>query len=370
MTKSIQIFKPGKHTAMSGVTLEFTESILKASAEAYDPSVFRAPLVVGHPQTDSAAYGWVDKLEYADAIVNASTADVNAEFAELVNKKTYPKVSASWYTPDSPSNPVPGVYYLKHVGFLGGAAPAIKGLADASFAANEDGVVEFTDWDQMTIAGIFRRLREYIIGKDGVEAADKTLPSYEIESLQINAALEEDEPTTTQFSETNNLGDEMSAEDKARLAMLETENATLKTENASFAEREKTQTLAITKAANVSFAEGLIQSGKLLPANKEATIALLDSLSAATTAVEFGEGDAKATKTPLDIYKSQLESSPVLVNFGESAANKELDSNTVNFAAPAGFSVDAENLELHQKVMQYAETNKVSYDEALTKVSK
>lgn len=162
----------------------------------------------------------------------------------------------------------------------------------------------------------------------------------------------------------------MSEQDKARLATLEAENATLKAENASFAEREKTQALANIKAANVSFAEGLIKSGKLLPASKDATIALLDSLSANADAVEFGEGEAKATKTPLDIYKAQLEAAPVLVNFGESASNKDANDHAVNFSAPVGFSVDAENLELHQKVVQYAETNKVSYEEALTKVNK
>jgi len=163
----------------------------------------------------------------------------------------------------------------------------------------------------------------------------------------------------------------MSEQDKARLATLEAENATLKAENASFAERERTLALANIKAANVSFAEGLIQSGKLLPANKDATVALLDSLSTSSEAVEFGEGEAKATKTPLDIYKAQLEAAPVLVNFGEAAANKGGDAaGAVSFSAPVGFSVDAENLELHQKVMQYAETNKVSYEEALAKVNK
>jgi hypothetical protein len=34
-----------------------------------------------------------------------------------------------------PSNPYPDIYYLKHVGFLGAAAPAVKGLKEPAFAA-------------------------------------------------------------------------------------------------------------------------------------------------------------------------------------------------------------------------------------------
>ena len=305
MKKLIQIFKPGKHTAMNGVTLDFTESILIASAAAYDPAIFRAPLVVGHPKTDAPAYGWVDKLEYSDALMNAMPVDVHPEFAELVNKKTYPKVSASFYTPDSPSNPVPGVYYLKHIGFLGGAAPAIKGLTDASFATDEAGVVEFTDWDQMTVVSLFRRLREYLIGKDGIDAANSILPSYEIEGLQMSAVREPEEKTNVLYTEpTPQIGETMTEEDKARFAKLEADNAALTTANLAFAENAKTQKLATIHAENLSFAESLVKAGKLLPATKDSTVALMDNLAAQETAIEFGEGETKANKTPLAITKT------------------------------------------------------------------
>jgi hypothetical protein len=36
--KRIEIFKPGKHTAMNGAVLNFSESDLAASAAAYDPA--------------------------------------------------------------------------------------------------------------------------------------------------------------------------------------------------------------------------------------------------------------------------------------------------------------------------------------------
>lgn len=58
-TKHLHIFKPGRQTAMSGVTLDFSESDLEASARAYDPAKHEAPIVIGHPKHDAPAYGWV-----------------------------------------------------------------------------------------------------------------------------------------------------------------------------------------------------------------------------------------------------------------------------------------------------------------------
>lgn len=48
--KPIHIFKPGKHVAMSGVSLNFSESDLAATVRAYDPALHEAPLVLGHPK--------------------------------------------------------------------------------------------------------------------------------------------------------------------------------------------------------------------------------------------------------------------------------------------------------------------------------
>lgn len=339
MHKPIQIFKAGKHTAMSGASLEFSEQDLAASASAYDPAIHEAPIVVGHPKGDLPRYGGIGAMSYAEGILNAAPRDVVPEFAELVNRKMYNKVSASFYSPDSPTNPVPGVWYLRHVGFLGAQPPAVKGLNPngISFADNEDGVVEFSEWDDVDNASLWRSLREWFIGKFGLDEADKVIPGYQVKSLEQGA---QDELRESQaegdvavpspaFQETNQKGDDMSAEEKARLAALEEENKALRLANAEFTERAAADRKAATHAENVSFAEGLVKAGKLLPAGKDQTIALLDNLSAQETVVEFGEGDGKQSKTPLELYKAQLESGPVLVEFGEHAAADGVGSSSL-----------------------------------------
>ncbi len=356
--------------------LNYTEEQLKACAEAYDPELFKAPLVVGHPTMDAPAYGWAGSLSYADGMLQLDVVDqLDAEFAETVNDGRYAKISPSFYLPDSPNNPKPGTLYLKHVGFLGAAAPAVKGLKTVSFSEDEEGVVSFADWDQMSIANLFRKVRELIITKFGTEDADKALPSYEIDSLQINAAQERDRHAL-HFSESNdepNQGDDMTPEQQAEMDKLKAENATLKADNdakgtqiASFAEAETTRQKAATHDGNVSFAEGLIKEGKLLPADKDSTIATLDQLAAATGEVSFGEGDDKKTLTPLEVHKAQLAKAPKVVEFGEHAQGEE--AGVVSFAAADGYSVDAAALETHNKAQAYATQHGVAYEVALSKV--
>jgi len=387
-SKPIQIFKPGKHVAMNGEALSFLEADLQATAAAYDPAKHEAPLVVGHPKHDDPAYGWVGELAFADGALDVEPVQVNPDFAELVAAGAFKKISASFYSPDSPSNPVPGVYYLRHVGFLGAQPPAVKGLRNPSFADAEEGVVEFSEWDEVDNASLWRSLREWFISKFGQDEADKVIPGYQVKSLEQGA---QDELRKTQEGSSAGAGapaasfiekgEEMTPEQKARMDALEAENATLKTENeslkktnAEFAEADAKVKESQAKAKrdavhadNVAFAEGLVKSGKLLPASKDSTVALMDNLASQESAVEFGEGEGKQSSTPLEIYRKQLEASPVLVDFGEAAGGGDV-GGVVNFAAPSGYSVDADRLALHSKALAYQAQHKTTYEVALAAV--
>ena len=62
--------------------------------------------------------------------------------------------------------------------------PAVKGLRNPEFAEDEEGVVDFSDWTEATL---WRRLRDWFIGKHGQEEADKVLPDYLVGSVQEEA---------------------------------------------------------------------------------------------------------------------------------------------------------------------------------------
>jgi hypothetical protein len=336
--KPIHIFKPGQHTAMSGATLSFSEADLAASAAAYDPAVHEAPMVVGHPAADGPAYGWVKGLAFADAGLQAEPSQVDPAFAELVVAGRFKKVSASFYTPDAPNNPVPGVYYLRHVGFLGAQPPAIKGLRPVEFAEGEAGVIEFSEWTDQQNAGLWRRMREFLIAQFGQDKADAVIPTYTIDDMQ-NAAVREaateaaqedamrtQDPTapagfpSPYYAEGGNAVTEQ--ELKARKDELDAKEADLKKREAAaatFAEAQAAADQAARDQADAAFAEGLVAAGQLRPADKPRVLNLLKGLAPTANVMDFAEGSTTelVAVSARDVLKAFLKSQPKLVDFSE-----------------------------------------------------
>lgn len=361
---------------MSGQTLQFSDADLQASANAYDPKLHEAPLVVGHPSTDDPAYGWIKSLAFDNGL-HATPQQVNPAFAELVNTGAFKKISASFYSPESPANPVPGVYYLRHVGFLGAHAPAIKGLRNPSFADNEQGVLTFSEWDDETNASLWRRLREWIIGKFGQAEADAVVPSYEVKNLEEAAsnALQQAQtnaqsmPSIPAFAESNLPESSMPTIDKN----IQSENEQLKQQLAAAQNQLATATLEKRRtqvhAASVAFCEG-IPTNKLPGDWRSMAVAMMDHLSLQQTPLEFGEGENKAPL--LDKFKEFLQSLPERVSFGEHATKARATdqaAQTLNFAAPAGFTVDPDSGAVHQQALAYQKTHGGSYLDAAKAVS-
>ncbi len=133
--KRVEIFKVGTHRAMDGTEAAYGERELRVAAAAYDPAIYKAPIVIGHPEMDAPAYGWVEALEFAGGTLGAWVDQLAPEFEAAVAQGHYRNVSAAFWPADAPGNPKPGVLYLRHVGFLGAAAPAVKGLGVVNFAA-------------------------------------------------------------------------------------------------------------------------------------------------------------------------------------------------------------------------------------------
>jgi len=352
---ALQIFRAGRHTAMSGASLAFSDADLKATAQAYDPLRHEAPIVVGHPSLDAPAYGWVSALRFADGALEAQPVQLDPAFAELVSRGRYKKISASFYAPDAPSNPVPGVFYLRHVGFLGAQPPAVKGLRAASFADAESGIVEFSDWSGVTNAGLWRRLRDFLISKFGLTEADSVLPDYSISDLEAFARPDPPAvavPTaTTGFAETGFPTDEGSAVTPEEAAALTAENERLKAQVDAAAGREQAARAAALHAEHTAFADGLVSAGRLLPAERALTVAMLDHFAQQGSVVEFADGE---TQRPVaDGLRALLAAVPARVTFDEVAGAESGAPATVAFAAPDGFAVDGERLALHAKAVMW-----------------
>ncbi len=363
--KPIQIFKPGKHVAASGDPFNISESDVAATVAAYNPALHEAPVVVGHPRHDLPAYGWIKSLAFADGALAAETQQVDPAFAELVDAGRYKKISASFYHPDSPSNPVPGVYYLRHVGFLGAQPPAVKGLRNPEFNEADERIVSFDFSEQgyawSTLAGMFRALREYVIGQAGTDKADQLITNWQIDQLQRTAdeAHERDaaaagtaqDAAVPAFSDPTptNEGDSMPLTAQ-QIADMQAENARLKQEADQVTARAAalaTQEAEQRRRTNVAFCEALVANAQLHPGQKDNAVALLTGLATqpaaagAGTVVEFSEG-GKASQLPLvDALKALLTAQPKIVDFGEAGAGRkiqvDLDDPTVLARAAVEF---------------------------------
>lgn len=349
-TARIEVFRPGTFQPMEGDALTYTAADLKAVADAYDPATAPAPVVVGHPSTDAPAYAWATGFEY-DASAQrlyATVGEIDPAFSDAVKAGRYKKVSLSFFRPDHAANPVPGTWYPKHIGFLGGAAPAVSGLRNVQFASADATVTVSADFGERGFedsASLFRSIRDFLIEKFGMDDADKALPSYRIDwlseaeilapisqpsfSTNPNALSSKKEPVVTQPN----------PDFAAREADLTAREARLKAR-----ERETTE------AANASFAEQLVVDGRLLPASKDKVVSILNALPV-DTAVSFSVGEAAVTLAAA--LRDLLAAQPKAVSFGAlDLPDAGADDTSASFATD-GKPVDPAAMERHTKALAY-----------------
>ncbi|EJB6557404.1 peptidase [Salmonella enterica] len=380
----IHILKTGHYTDMYGRHYQFSESDLNDIMQTYDPTLHEAPIVVGHPRSDGPAYGWVGGVKRGSDGLSVEPRDVEPQFAELVKTRRYSKVSACLYGPDTPGNPTPGKYYLRHVGFLGAQPPAIKGLKPVTFADAGEDLIELSEWSQQTTATLFSRIRDFIISQFGLEKADSTVPDYMIDSLRDEATRTVTTEAAPAFSDPAGtpaedaiqpVAEKMAptppeepAVDKELQAKLQKENDDLKRQLEERNKADAQRAVTARHNANVAFAEGLINDPKprLAPAAKDKVVAILDALDAPDNSGNpptFSEGD---TTQPLaETFRNLLKQGQPVICFGEVAVADEASLSSI----PAEFAeADPARLEMHTKAVALMKAENITYEAAVRRL--
>lgn len=315
----IEVFRPGTFTPMNGAPVTFSAADLAAIAAAYDPEAAPAPIVVGHPSTDAPAYGWAKDIEFDQAIgkLFATVGDVEPAFADAVRARRYAKVSMTFFRPDAPNNPKPGTWYPKHIGFLGGRAPAVTGLKPVFFAGDADEALTF----EAAFAG---------------PEADPAPPA-RLEWLTPAA------PADPALSDPARRPDVTRPDPDPAFAERE---ATVAAREERLAERER----QLRHDDNVAFAESLVAEGQLIPKIRDKVAALLDALPEDATVSFAGEAEQPLGEALRAILKAQ----PKVVSFGayEVGDDPEDGDGTASFAAD-GKQVDQERLRIHTRALAY-----------------
>ncbi|MBN2189333.1 MAG: hypothetical protein JW699_07750 [Chitinispirillaceae bacterium] len=321
--KPFEIFMAGTHTDMSGKTRDWTVDELDEIAAKYSERTNDAPIVCGHPNDSSPAFGWISKIYRQGKRLFAEPKDVVEEFADAVKKRMYKYVSIS-LRPDKT---------VRHVGFLGGMPPAVKGLAEVNFAANDDAVTyQFADGETTfafhSIARVLQSIRDLFIAQFGLDKVDQSISQYDIDNLKAISA-DPASPLSAAYSEPSSQGAAMPEELKAlqnQVADLTSKVAGLETQNAQFGEAIKTKdaeiaTLRSTIDRNAkdartaeftSFCDSL--GARLKPADRDVVMAQLEIMHAASQG-QFAEGAVR----PVDAYKNMLTNAPEAISFAEVA---------------------------------------------------
>jgi len=358
----------GREVALDEARLD---RIVAAHASA-DP----APVVVGHPETDAPAFAWIDGLRRSGDRLQATLRDVAPAFREAVEAGRYAGRSIALQGDR-----------LRHLGFLGGRAPAVPGLAPTQFAAAPDTVIAFADMAALAspveraafgaMARIARGWRENIIARDGIEAADAAIPDWDIDTVAEAAEppAETDAarpimaaPETMPAAETDNPADngregavppETSESDEAALAARET---ALAAREAALAATER---LATADAA----LQPHIEAGRVLPAERAGLAALLASLpegddETLTFAAPGGNGEVR--EAPRAIFERHLAALPKRVEFDTLAGGAIPPSAAPDsgFVAPADATVDPASLAVHNRAVALAAERDIPYVEA------
>jgi hypothetical protein len=353
---------PGTHTAMSGAQVTFSPADITSHVNAVkaqlSPGMARPPLVKGHPKHDDPRVGSVVDVELRDDGAAWYKVDELAPaFAESCWQGEYVYSSPKLNRDGS----------LRHLGALGAWNPSLKDQPGFAFGeapeAPDDadaGDLAFgvsTDWGTVTgnwlnriawrlrsVGSILRRQREALIEKDGIEAADKLYPTYEIENLEgleipgditppassgLSPAFGEPAPLPTPPppAPAAPAPPAAPAADPAQGGAPDPQAAELARLQAELDEAKRKLADKESEANTKAFGEKVeqaISEGRLSPVLAQKFQALFAAL-ASSDQLAFGEGDPVRTE-----LEAILDAQPVLVAFGELPDPRPVHHSPIN----------------------------------------
>lgn len=309
----VEIFSAGTHTDDAGNSHVIDAAFLEAVVSNFNLDQHEPPVVIGHPKTDGPAFGWGCALRRNGELLEAQLCDTDPQFEEMVRTAKFKKRSASFYM-DAAKAPGGQVPALRHVGFLGAAPPAVKGLRDIHFEEGEATTFEFSEGATMkadekdTNALIEKTIGEKVkefFAKLGVGNGDAGKPANFSEADVKKLVEDSVKEVKTEFAETIKERD-TKIEDLTKQVTAQG-GSSRRAAIVQFCEKHSSKVLPALKAAGiVEFMETLDDT----PANKKVTV------------ISFTEKDGAAVEVKTEMsqlawFQTHIESLPDFIAFGE-----------------------------------------------------
>ncbi len=375
----IEVFRAGDY----GERGNWTPGDLDRLAATYDSRLHAAPVVLGHPADDAPAYGWIKRLRRAGQSLWAQLEKVDPALESLLRAGRFAQRSVALYK----QFPLTGGPYLRHLGFLGAAPPAVKGLAPVRFAdvASESFSI---DAQSRPIASISS------LPEEPMPETKSKLENF-IDHLRGFFVPDTPNPTATHAGEGSadpspvpSLSGDAFAE---RLAALEQRLNTLAGAKASAEQKLNDTEAARVQEQIANFVESLRARGRFPPAfdrwgvqefmerlaeiegaDKNVHLTAKDPAAGAAGLNQDGE----AARSLLVWFQEFLTKLPAVIEFRElatSVTHRSPDAGhrppVVRFTEPQrGMSVDLESVELAERAEALAAEANISYAEALAQL--
>lgn len=339
----IEVFRTGDY----GEKGKYSTADLDEMVKNYDPANHEAPNVVGHPEHDAPAYGWVDGVKREGEVLLARLKQVPTAFEEWVRGGLFKKRSISFY-----KDPL----RLRHIGWLGAMPPHAKGLADVALHEFRDGdkfeVIEFQEEQDVTIEDIKKAISEAfaeLVGKLKPQAAADGSVKLSDEQLNQIAAT-----VSKKFGEG---GDQTKVDElKAELKTLQD-----KVDNSD----KNAKVATITALAEGALAK-LKAAGKYIPAFDAMGVPqIFAELAKSETKISLG--DKKTEKTALETFTDFLDGLAKIVPLGEISASAAAagKGKVLNFTEVPGVEVDKVSVAFSDAAKKRAADKKITLGDAM-----
>lgn len=384
----LELFRAGDYP--QGV---FTDADVKALADAYDPAIHEAPLVVGHKTNEERsksgepAHGWFKSLRASGGTLYGVLPDMS-EWATKALKSTHKKWSVELYPALKDAG---GKQYLKAVALLGAGIPQVKGLRPATFKDETDETIVICQEETMpepkavTADDLEKsegRIMTFIKGllpKRFSEGEGNDAPS-SIEEMvddMSNAELSDMLDTLSGLPRVQELASEKEAE---------AEEAHMREQESNPDHKYRIER---TKKDIGAWVDKMITDKHLSPAAKDAGIAAFCELLAFADIDSNDDGTLKFSDkgdamTPLAFFQQIIEKHQIAPSGSAVPPEKGKSEGDAGKGATLGINLDfseraegrrkeqldEDRLSFAEKAAQYAKDNKVSLADAMITLSR
>ncbi len=319
-----EIFKTGSHTSDKGVSKDYTLEDLNFIAQSYKPEEDEAPIVIGHPEDNDPAFGWISSLSVSEdgkLIAEAPDEKLQTDFLNALKDGSYKKRSIS-LTPEGK---------LRHVGFLGAAKPAVKGLADIQFSSPSSVIYEF-DFE--------KKVLEEKPAQTNTDSNKITELSQEINTLKETISSMQKNFSEPEVNTTKESIDKINSQLNSLQAKIS---------NSDFE----------------NLLDDKVEEGTLTPAIKDKVLEVSNFMQSQNFSDNFSP-----TRFQGDVNKlliSLVNSFPKIIYY-DNFAEKPEEENSFKDDSFIGMEIDAESKQLHKKALALMKKENISYLSAVTKI--